>query len=157
MFDIKTIFLTLAASLLFATPAASFTWDDCAGNTAGELYTIARYNLTCIAVANADSTNTTRIFFVRAKTARLCFDPALDSEGADTGQITVRECPNGQKPAANPENECDLVTVALTGLGGEDGTQFRCRTLSTGSYFVDVTTAMGAGNTGRVTIQGEGD
>lgn len=153
----RTIILSLLAALLIAAPAASFDWDDCSGNTSGALYTIYKYDRTCIGINTTDDTNDTRLFFVRAKSATLCFDPNIGWEGTDLGTIFVRECPNGQKPASNPHYECDKVTDELTGANLDPGPQMRCRVLPTGSYYVDVATDMGAARQGRVTINGGGD
>jgi len=146
----------LAAFLLAAAPVAANTWTDCNSNTSGEVYSITGYNLSCV---DWDDTagEDTRVFFVRSISALICFDPALDSEGVDTATIKLRYCPNGKKPAANPENEClSITTNAITGIQGDPGTQDACQRVGPGAYYMEEVADGGAGDDSRLTIQGEG-
>ena len=146
----------LVAVALTASPALANTWSDCQGNTSGNLVAVKKWQLLCL---DFDENGVdSRIFMVGANTALICFDPALDSEGTDVAQIDLRYCPNGKKPAANPENECFKMTDSpITGVTGSAGTQDACHRVGPGVYFVDITTPPAAGDDARVTIQGESD
>jgi hypothetical protein len=153
------VLLYALLALFVGATAAAFYFDDCNGNTTGELYSITGYNLVCIAIAPADALTSTPRFHIGAKSALVCFDPALDNEGADDGEAQIRHCPNGRLPAANPEYQCDIDSETLTGLGGDRDTTTpkRCKELDFGSYQVEMTSTIGAGHVGRITIQGLGD
>jgi hypothetical protein len=150
------LFSLLAVFLLAAQPVAANTWTDCNGNTSGELYRITGYNLVCVDWDDSDGADT-RVFFVGAISALICFDPALDSEGPDTATVKLRYCPNGHKPAANPENECfSITTNAITGIQGDPGTQDACQRVGPGAYYMEEVADGGGSDESRLTIQGEG-
>jgi hypothetical protein len=154
MFRIVFVFIM---ALIFAWPAlATQTWTDCNSNTGGELVTVRGYNLICL---DTDENPTdSRAFIVGTKTALICYDPNLADESDSTGTIKIRYCPNGKKPAANPQNSClTLSTAALAGVQGDSDTQTACQRVGPGAYYIDFATDPGAGEFSRVTIQGEGD
>jgi hypothetical protein len=152
---------TLLAALLalfVATPAAAtITWTNCSGGTSGNLVQVTKYEVLCIDWDDTD-TGDTRHFIVGSKTALLCFDPDLATEGASTAKINFRYCPNGLLPAANPENECfALSTIPITGITGAPGIQDACVRVGPGLYYVEIETGGGSTEDSRVTIQGEGN
>jgi hypothetical protein len=155
---IQTLLL-LVAFLAFPLPAQAITWSDCHGNTGGDLITVTAYQLLCADFDENDVTGTdSRIFRVGTNTALLCFDPALDSEGADTAEINFRYCPNGIQPGSTPENHCfALSNVPITGITGAAGTQDACERVGPGTYMFEITTQGAANDDSRVTIQGEAD
>ncbi len=155
------LFSLLAVSLLLAGSSAANTWSDCSGNTSGDLVRITKLNLVCMDCTDSagdDDCVDSRLFFIGAKSALVCFDPdAAGSEGADAAQIDIRYCPDGQKPAANPEYVCGKITNSvITGIQGAAGTQDACHRLPPGAYYIDFSNDGGAGDEPRVTIQGEG-
>ena len=155
------LFSLLAVFLLLAGASAANTWSDCSDNTSGDLVRITKLNLVCMDCtdsAGADACVDSRLFFIGAKSALVCFDPdAAGSEGADAAQIDIRYCPDGQKPAANPEYVCGKITNSvITGIQGAAGTQDACHRLPPGAYYIDFSNDGGAGDEPRVTIQGEG-
>ena len=155
------LILFFFVSLLLTGPSAANTWTDCNGNTSPELYRIAEWGLTCLDftdAAGADPGVDSRVFFVAAKTALICFDPGDNTEGVDVATINIRYCPNGPKPAATPENFCGAITTAvITGIQGSASTQDACQRVGPGAYYIEVVNDGAAGDASRVTIQGEGD
>ena len=149
---VKILILLLT---LLAGPALGFTFDDCNGNVSGELYTIHKYDLTCIAALPADSTNDTAAVHVRAKAARVCFTGQIDAAGASLARMKVHHCANGKMPSATPEVECPWIGIEFT--GAEGASQLACATFDTGTYFFEISTAIEAGDVGRITVQGLGD
>jgi hypothetical protein len=122
--------------------------------------TITKYGLTCLDWDDDNEVDALvgRQFIVRAKTALICFDPNILSEGADAAEVSIWHCPDGSMPAANPEYECLMLTDAvMTGLDGAPGTQDSCIEVPVGAYFVLQDTDPDVGDEPRVTIQGEGD
>jgi hypothetical protein len=150
--------LLLVALLALALPAqATQTWTNCSGGSPANGVTVTRYDRLCLDWVTADSGDS-QIFVVGTKTALLCFDPDINTEGADAAKINFRYCPNGIQPAASPENECfALSTAPITGITGAAGTQDACERVGPGTYYVEIETQGGAGDESRVTIQGEGD
>ena len=154
--------LTLLAALLFAGAATANTWTDCSGNISPDLGRITRYDVVCMdctEAAGADDCVDTRLFFIGAKEALVCFDPdTAGTEGADAAQINIRYCPDGKKPTANPEFVCGTITTTvITGIQGSAGTQDACHAIGAGAYYSEIVDDGGAGDTPRVTIQGRGD
>ncbi len=157
----RTFSLLATVLLLAAAPVAANTWSDCSDNTSGELATITKTNLVCLDCTDAagdDDCVDSRLFFVNAVAALVCFDPdVLADEGADVAQIWIRHCPDGKKPASNPEYVCGKITDSvITGIQGAAGTQDACHRLKPGAYFIDFVNDGAAGDEPRVTIQGEG-
>ncbi len=153
--------LGLLAAILTASPAVANTWSDCAGDTGGDLVNITKYNLVCLDCTEAagdDDCVDSRLFFVGATTALICFDPDVAlSEGVDAAQINVRYCPDGIKPAANPEYTCGKMTdTVLTGIQGSAGTQDSCLRVGPGAYYIEFVDDGFAADQPRVTIKGEG-
>ncbi len=146
-------------ALLFAGPALANTWTDCVGNAGvGAINQSTLACMDCTDSAGADDCVDTRIFFVGAASALICFNPdTTASEGADVAQIKIRYCAAGTKPAANPEYSCHSITTnAITGITGSPGVQDACHRVPPGGYYIDFIDDGGAGDTPQVTIKGEG-
>ncbi len=156
---ISRLLLALLVLLVAPLAAQAIDWTDCSGNTGGDLITVTAYQLLCADFDENDVTGTdSRIFRVGANTALICFDPAKDSEGADTAQINFRYCPNGRQPGSTPENHCfALSTIPITGITGVAGIQDACVRVGPGTYYFEITTQGAANDDSRVTIQGEAD
>lgn len=154
---IRNLIAALALlSTWMALPALANTWTDCAGGTSGDLISVKNYE--CLKFSFDENAADSRIFRIVSTTAMVCFDPALDSEGADVGEITIRFCPSGVKPTSNPENACFATSSApITGITGSAGTQDACQRFGPGVYYVDIGTPPAAGDDAEVTIRGEGN
>jgi hypothetical protein len=150
--------MAFLAIVAIALPAqAAQVWTNCSGGSPANGVTVTRYDRLCLDFAAGD-TGDSQIFIVGAKTALLCFDPDINTEGADATKINFRFCPNGIMPAASPENECfKLSNDPITGITGAAGTQDSCERVGPGTYYVEITTTPAANDEARVTIQGEAD
>jgi hypothetical protein len=141
--DLKAI---LAALRVVQHPATN-TWSDCAGNTGQQDQSVAGSGLLCMDCVGIDCADT-ELFHVKTGPGEFCFDPNVHTEGADDGEINLRYCPNGTKPAANPEYQCLAMTSSpMTGTSG-------CMFIGTGSYYVEFTTQPGGYDHSRFTVQG---
>lgn len=146
---------TLLAALFVAAAAHSATWDRCDGSGSGGRTNIGRTDKTCWNFLAADTTGESEIMFFSV-TGLICFDPNTATEGADAAQITIRMCPNGKKPAANPHLECfALSTVPITGITGDAGVQDACERVAPGAYYIDIDVAAVDPDTPRVSFRGE--
>jgi len=155
--SIRNIVATLALlSIWMSLPASANTWTDCFGGTSGDLISVKNYE--CLKFSFDENGVDSRIFRIISTTAMVCFDPALDSDGADVAEITIRFCPSGTKPSSNPQNACFATsTASITGITGSAGTQDACQRFGPGVYYVDITTPPAAGDDAEVTIRGEGN
>jgi len=151
-------FWLLVALLALAVPAqAAQVWTNCDGGSPTNGFTVSKYGRLCLDWVSTDSGDS-QIFVVGAAAALVCFDPDINTEGAEVAEVNIRYCPNGKQPAATPEIECfKLSNVPITGITGLPGTQDSCVRVGPGTYYVEIETAGGAGDESRVTIQGEGD
>jgi len=157
----KIRLLLILLALLIAGAAGANTWSNCVGGTSGDLVRITKYNLVCMDCtegAGADPCVDSRVFFIGADSALVCFDPdTAADEGADVAEIDIRHCPDGKKPSANPEYVCGKITDSvITGAQGSGGSQDACHRLPPGAYYIDFTDDGDTDDEPRVTIQGEG-
>lgn len=85
-----------------------------------------------------------------ATLCRLHFDPNIVTAGADDAELMVAACTVDIEDG----NCTDIIDANLTGLAGQDGTQRTAVHFGRGKYRMEFKAQPGAGETGRVMIQG---
>ena len=133
----------LVLFLLIAVPAAAQEWRGNCDGTGTILTAIGagEHCPTCPRSAclhlEQKGTIDSNVLTVRAPSVLFCFDPADDSDGADTAQVWIRKCLGSNVTAS--DNTCVRTTDAvLTGAGGAAGTQAACDRQGPGVYFIEL-------------------
>lgn len=132
--------IIIAAFLsLIALPAFADSWT---GTTVFQNMERSVYSF-----VNADTAATAESggFQITKGTVLVCFDPDSGSTTISGGEIVVRRCLGGPKPASNPTFECISTggansNATLTGTEGAAATQNACQSYGPGWYYIDVTT-----------------
>lgn len=145
-------YLALILALAIPLPAlATGSFTKCNGESLSGTPVVANFDSVCW-VFDGDDDST--IVEVRAKTALVCFDPDITTDGAATAQVMINHCPTSN--AVSAFTCMDITDSSSTGITGASGTQDSCIRVGTGFYYVDVTTA-DAGTDSRVSFRGEGN
>jgi hypothetical protein len=155
MRSIKLLGAALLA-LLIASPAlaGAGSWVVC-GSTRTASKNIGIGYCAAYEIDATDNDSMTFTFYV-SNEALICLNPDSDTEGADDAQIMVHYCPVVPSTGTPDVNNCfDMLDSPLTGAVGDEDTQNACILVTRGSYWIEVTTAPGAGDATVISVFGK--
>jgi hypothetical protein len=145
----------LALMIAGVVSAGEGDWVECGSTRAGPKQ-ISKGTLACYEIDATDYADMTTSFTV-GNQALICLNPDVDTEGADDAEVMIHYCPIGLATGVAPNvNACfDILDSPLDGTTGSPDTQNACVRVPAGVYWIEVTTAPGAGDEAVISVRGE--